>query len=197
MRRSKKTLPKPLRPPGSVDVALRPHVTGLISAGPATPSDMSPKYPDRIAYKNISIYVTELPPTPRMRVFRDKYQHASSPAFSRGAKPISMPPAPVDGRGIPSWYLNDKSPRLVSLPPVSYDHEYAPVSPVNGTSLRAEFEFQPAQSARGSPGLHEDRFSRTFPPLDIPVAELIVMYHFAVSNIIRAQVPIHPVKTTN
>nr|WDW19289.1 hypothetical protein [Penicillium meliponae] len=167
VRRSKKTLPKPLRPPGSVDVALRPPVTGLISAGPANLPNVSPTYPDRIAYKNISIYVTELPPTPRMRIFRDQYQHASSPAFSRGAKPMSMPPAPVDGRDIPSWYLNDKSPRLVSLPPVSYDHEYTPASPVNGASLKMEFESLSTQPACPSPGSPKNHDFGTVPSVNI------------------------------
>ncbi|GFG17846.1 putative Invasion-inducing protein TIAM1/CDC24 [Aspergillus udagawae] len=148
VRRSYKCLPKPLRPPGIGNVVLQPPETGHISVGPGKSSDLTApdflsSYPERIAYKNISIYVTELPPTPRF--FRDRREPTSDSVTIRTMKLTSIPPAPY-GEKIPSDLPINESPlRLASvpsIPPLPYHDQYVPASslslhPFRLTSLPA------------------------------------------------------------
>jgi hypothetical protein len=62
-----------LKPPGISD-----HSFNLsFSEQSKTSSYLSVPYRDRRTYKNLSIYITELPPTPK--VFRDKYHRTREP----------------------------------------------------------------------------------------------------------------------
>jgi hypothetical protein len=64
-------------------------------------SETAAAYEDRMSYKNISIYVTELPPTPK--VFRDKYHRKSSPSKSTHKVMPPIKPAASNKSNLPTF----------------------------------------------------------------------------------------------
>ena len=75
-RKSGSSLPKPLKPSGQHS-QLRRRTNGTTS----TADWIAELKEERKSYKNISIYITELPPTPTR--FRDKYHRGYIPQISR------------------------------------------------------------------------------------------------------------------
>lgn len=120
MRRSWKTLPKPLRPPEMGDIAFQPPSAEHVSVkSEGSASHSSSYYPERSSYKNISIYVTKLPSTP-FRRYRSRHElfsalwkkkttlksgklHHQSELPSSGAF-SSVPPPPIE------WVSPTKGP---------------------------------------------------------------------------------------
>lgn len=167
VRRPYKTLPKPLRPPGIGNVVLQPPETGRISVGPGTSSDRTPpgfpsSYSERIAYKNMSIYVTELPPTPR--AFRNRCEPGSSSVTIRTMKLTSIPPAAHDKKAPTALYFKDTPLRLASVPsrlPLLHHSQYPPASPFNDHSLRL------ASLPAIPPVSHHGQYPTTSPTLSL------------------------------
>ena len=124
------------------NVVLQPPANGHIAVGSEASSDitapdLSSSYPERIAYMNISVYVTELPPTPR--VFRDRHEPGSSSATIRTMKLTSIPPAPHDEEIPSAFYFNHTSLRMASvpsIPPLPYHDQYLPAFSLNHDSSR-------------------------------------------------------------
>jgi hypothetical protein len=82
-RKSSKPLPKPLKPPliGYVIAGVQDSTPGLSQNLPEAKIDLRTAISDRRCYRNVNIYITELPPTPTR--FRDKYH--------RGYEGASLP----------------------------------------------------------------------------------------------------------
>ena len=96
-RTSESALPKPLKSPSISD--LRSDFSFSEQSESSSYSNISLQ--DRRTYKNVSIYITELPPTPKR--FRDKYHRTREPQPSRT---LQKPPCPHPNRiyGRPQTY---------------------------------------------------------------------------------------------
>lgn len=91
-RVSNTTLPKPLKPPEDHDVTELIQVRRELFGHKIRLRIPTSK--DRMAFKNISLYITDLPPTPKR--FRDKYTRTYSPENARKSR--SPAPGPLSDR---------------------------------------------------------------------------------------------------
>ncbi|KAE9365757.1 hypothetical protein N431DRAFT_472352 [Stipitochalara longipes BDJ] len=122
-RRSSKSLPKPLKPPlGYIIMGTQDSTSSSSQTIPKPNIDLQAASSDRRCYRNVSIYITELPPTPTR--FRDKYPRGYIQTSNPTQESITGLPR---ARVAP---LTFKAPRLKPLHPLLQEQPHSPAPPL-------------------------------------------------------------------
>jgi hypothetical protein len=104
-------------------------------------------YEDRMSYKNISIYVTELPPTPK--VFRDKYHRKSTPSKSTHKVMPPIKPAAENKSNVPTFGVTQNTDYTWSRRPQTYQMTAIPKIHITSRPCTLGFEITSAETPRG------------------------------------------------
>ncbi|KAF4624899.1 hypothetical protein G7Y89_g13272 [Cudoniella acicularis] len=135
-RKSESVLAKPMKPP-MVGEAQETSTRQTNNIRHWTNSNASAALRDRMNYKNISIYITELPPTPKQ--FRDKYHRTKEPSQpNRRVMPFVKRTANSQSEGPPLSMMR-KADYTWSHRPQTYQMAYIPKSPVASRPYTLDF----------------------------------------------------------